>query len=77
MKKISSKGTFYYKRIFPVIGFGFLCIFIVISFIGGTFDKGPKLPLLIIPLLHRQLNIATDDRRLQEIRALHRFNGHV
>jgi hypothetical protein len=51
MKKISSKGTFYYKRIFPAIWFGFLAIFIVISFIGGAFDKGPKLPLLIIPLI--------------------------
>jgi hypothetical protein len=51
MKKISSKGTFYYKRMFPAIWFGFLGIFIVISFIGGAFDKGPKLPLLIIPLI--------------------------
>jgi len=51
MKKISSKGTFYYKRIFPAGWFGFLGIFILLSFIGGAFDKWPKLPfLLIIPL---------------------------
>ena len=51
MKKISSKGTFFNKRIFPTIWFGFLGIFILISFTGGAFDKGPKLPLLIIPLI--------------------------
>jgi len=50
MKKISSKGTFYYKRIFPAAWFGFLGIFILIAFIGGAYDKGPKLPLLIVPL---------------------------
>ena len=50
MKKISSKGTFYYKRIFPAVWFGFLGIFILIAFIGGAYDKGPKLPLLIVPL---------------------------
>jgi hypothetical protein len=50
MKKISSKGTFYYKRIFPAAWFGFLGIFILIGFIGGAYDKEPKLPLLIVPL---------------------------
>jgi len=50
MKKISSKGTYYYKRIFPAVWFGFLGIFILIAFIGGAFDKGPKLPLIIVPL---------------------------
>ena len=50
MKIISSKGTFYYKRIFPAVWFGFLVIFILLAFIGGAFDRGPKLPLIIVPL---------------------------
>lgn len=50
MKKISSKGTFYYKRIFPTVWFCFLGIFMLLAFIGGAYDKGAKLPLLIIPL---------------------------
>lgn len=49
MKKISSKGTFFYKRIFPAVWFGFLGIFILIAFIGGAYNKGPMLFLLIVP----------------------------
>lgn len=50
MKKISSKGTFYYKRIFPAAWFGFLGIFILMAFTGGAYDRGAGLPLLIVPL---------------------------
>ena len=34
MKKISSGGTVFHKRVFPVIWFGFLAVFLVVSFRG-------------------------------------------
>jgi hypothetical protein len=52
MPRISSSATFYYKRIFPIVWFGFLSIFIAVSLLGG-FGSGasPPVPFLIIPVL--------------------------
>lgn len=47
MTRISSKSTFYYKRLFPIIWFGFIAFFIANSFRSGvawsepTFLIGP------------------------------------
>jgi len=50
MDRLSSKGTFFYKRVFPVIWFGFLIFFIAISsFVGLNGGQVPQLPFLIIP----------------------------
>ncbi len=45
MGRISSKGTFFYKRIFPAIWFGFLVVFAAIALINGVRDP----MLLIVP----------------------------
>ncbi|MBU6474911.1 MAG: hypothetical protein KGL10_03340 [Alphaproteobacteria bacterium] len=51
MRRISSKGTFFYKKIFPVVWFSFLAVFLA----AGLFAKGPQAPpkalLLVIPVL--------------------------
>jgi hypothetical protein len=48
MQRISSSMTFFYKRIFPVIWFGFLLVFIVVSVSRTSADQ--VLPFVIVPL---------------------------
>ena len=50
MKRISS-STFFMKRIFPVIWFGFLALFVATSLLADPRDNAPPLPLLIIPIV--------------------------
>lgn len=52
MRRISSKMTFFYKRIFPVFWFGFLTLFVAITFFSGGTRHGPSLfPFLVVPVL--------------------------
>ena len=52
MRRISSKWTFFYKQVFPVIWFGFLSLFVLMSLIGGaTPGRDAPVPFLIIPVL--------------------------
>jgi hypothetical protein len=39
MTQISSKSTFFYKKLFPVPWFGFLTIFVVTTLLGGAVEK--------------------------------------
>ena len=53
---ISSKMTFFYKRIFPVLWFGFLAFFVLMAVpVGFAFStmpvKGPILPFLLVPAI--------------------------
>jgi hypothetical protein len=54
MRRISSGMTFFYKRIFPIIWFGFLTLFMaapfVLPMIGGTISGSP-MPFLIAPVM--------------------------
>ncbi len=50
MKKISSAGIYFYKRIFPVFWFGFLGIFIFVSLLAGGNGNGPVAVFVVIPL---------------------------
>lgn len=51
MQRISSKMTFFYKRIFPVIWFGFLAVFFVIALVQGRAANSlSNLPFLIVPV---------------------------
>jgi tellurite resistance protein TehA-like permease len=54
MRRISSKMTFFYKRIFPAAWFGFLIlIFLLIAvplFFGGKQTEPPPYPMLVVPL---------------------------
>ena len=51
MRRISSGMTFFYKRIFPIIWFGFLVLFIAAPFVaplfGGSFSGSPTAFLLV------------------------------
>lgn len=51
MIQISSKGTFLYKRLFPIFWYGFLTLFIAIpAFVGFSTGKFQPLPFFIFPL---------------------------
>lgn len=49
MRQISSKLTFYYKRIFPIIWFGLLVVFLVMAVLGitSTNNSFPAMPLIV------------------------------
>ena len=51
MKKISSKTTFFYKRIFPAIWFGFLAVFLIISVVGFLANGQVPIAFLIMPII--------------------------
>ena len=52
MPLMSSKMTFFYKRIFPVIWFGFLAVFFVVALVKGlAADPISNLPFLIAPVV--------------------------
>ncbi len=52
MRRISSRWTFFYKRVFPVVWFGFLALFLVISlFVVPRTSQTATLPLLIMPIV--------------------------
>jgi hypothetical protein len=52
MRRISSKATFWYKWVFPIIWFGFLAVFIAIGVVMNTRSSGTHfLPFLILPVL--------------------------
>jgi hypothetical protein len=51
MRRISSRSTFLYKRVFPVFWFGFLAVFLGISlFAGRGLNQSEMVPFLIGPL---------------------------
>jgi len=45
--RISSQTTFFYKRVFPIMWFGFLAVFLVIALLGG----GSPFPFVLVPVL--------------------------
>jgi len=47
MRKISSSSTFWYKKVFPVIWFGFLLVFLVTGLLSGVAPEDPI--FLIMP----------------------------
>jgi hypothetical protein len=51
MKRISSKRTFFYKRIFPVLWFGFLAIFVLTAYLPGRRTHVEAMPMLIVPVV--------------------------
>src|SRR3974377_1359228 len=51
MPLMSSKITFFYKRIFPVIWFGFLAVFFLVGLVKSLAgDPISNLPSLIVPV---------------------------
>jgi hypothetical protein len=52
MRRISSGWTFFYKRVFPAIWFGFLILFFGISAFGGLRSNlSSSFPFLIVPIV--------------------------
>jgi hypothetical protein len=52
MRRISSKATFFNKRIFPVVWFGFLALFVAFPiFVGRHQNSTPTLPFLLFPAI--------------------------
>jgi len=52
MLLMSSKMTFFYKRIFPIVWFGFLAVFFLIALVKGlAADPISNLPFLIVPVV--------------------------
>lgn len=49
MTRISSKMTFYYKRVLPILFFGFLLVFIMAPVLAGR-GEPPPLPFFIFPV---------------------------
>jgi hypothetical protein len=52
MKKVSSRMTFWFKRVLPALMFGFLSLFfigIVVSLFVGPENDGPVWPFLVAP----------------------------
>lgn len=48
MKKISSGSTMFYKKVFPLIWFGFLAFFVVTAVTGGAIQDGQWI-FLVMP----------------------------
>jgi hypothetical protein len=52
MRRISSRTTFVYKRILPLLFFGIVSLFIAFVIVGGLRSgQNPPLPVLIVPVL--------------------------
>ena len=56
MRRLSSSSTFFYKRIFPVLWFGFLLVFLAIALWGTLYPQAsarpqPVVSFLLMPLL--------------------------
>jgi hypothetical protein len=48
MPRLSSRMTFVYKRVFPVVWFGFLLVFLAVGLLGHA---APAAPFLLVPVL--------------------------
>jgi hypothetical protein len=51
MRRISSKRTFFFKRVFPVLWFGFLAIFVLTAFLAIRRTHGEAIPMLFMPVI--------------------------
>jgi len=52
VRRISSKWTFFYKRVIPVIWFGFLALFVAITvFATRRSDQLSLLPFFVVPIV--------------------------
>ena len=50
MRRISSDWTFFYKRLFPLLWFGFLVVFVGIGVVNG---QGPLVVIVPIAMIAR------------------------
>jgi len=51
LQLISSKWTFFYKYIFPIIWFGFITVFLIVAvFVPSRSNQGLFVPALMVPI---------------------------
>lgn len=50
MKKLSSKTTFIFKKLFPIFWFGFLIIFLYVGLFTSIEGNGPGIMFIVIPI---------------------------
>jgi hypothetical protein len=50
MKKLTSKATFFHKRVFPLIWFGFLGVFLCVGLFSNATEKGLGFIFLVFPI---------------------------
>ena len=56
MTRLSSRWTSYYKRVFPIIWFSFIALFVLLPWLTSWINhneraRGPPLPILIVPVV--------------------------
>ena len=51
MRRLSSSSTYFYKRIFPILWFGFLLVFLAIALWGTQHARASVQPQQIVPFL--------------------------
>jgi hypothetical protein len=51
MQRISSRSTFFMKRVFPVVWFGFLAFIFVVPFIAKKSGNSPPIVFFIMPAI--------------------------
>jgi hypothetical protein len=51
MKRISSRSTFFYKRVFPLLWFGFIGVSVFSVLRHQPVVRAPPIPFLIVPVL--------------------------
>jgi hypothetical protein len=52
MTRLSSKWTFFYKRVFPALFFGLLILFTAVPLFSGAYSGDfPPLPFIIVPIV--------------------------
>jgi len=49
MKKLTSRATFYQKKIFPVVWFGILGLIVCGALVTGTVKSGPGIIFVLVP----------------------------
>ena len=50
MRRISSRTTFWYKRVFPIVWFGVLALFVTVGVFSSAFGNGTQLvPFIVMP----------------------------
>lgn len=51
MTRISSRSTFFYKRVFPLFWFGFILFFVGTGLWGTSRAHGARIPFLAVPVV--------------------------
>jgi hypothetical protein len=50
MRKLTSRATFFHKKIFPLIWFGFLGAFLYEGLVANVSGRGPGIMLILVPV---------------------------